>query len=87
MKTKMKRRNKNKYKNEIKNKNENENENEFVFFFSFCFSFLFLFLISKSFCIFVNSTWPRGDIDGQVSPDWPRSAIAFLLFPCDLEVP
>ena len=59
-----------------KNKNENENKNEFSFLFSFCFSFLFLFF--KSFCIFVNSTWPRGAIDRQMSLDWPRSAIAFL---------
>ena len=63
----------------IKNENEKENKNEFSFLFSFCFSFsfCFLFLLFKSFCIFVNATWPRGAIDGQMSLDWPRSAIAF----------
>ena len=66
--------NKSKNENENKNKNEYENKNEFLCLFSFCFSFLFL--LSKSFCIFVNSTWPRGAIDGQLSLDWPRSAIA-----------
>ena len=29
----------------------------------------------KSFCIFVNFTWTRGAIDGQLSLDCPRSAI------------
>ena len=76
---------KNKNESENKNKNENENKNEFSFLFSFCFSFLFL--LFKSFCIFVNSTWPRGAIDGQLSLDWPRSAIAFLFTPRGLEVP
>ena len=76
MKTKVK--TKMKMKNKMK-KNENENKNEFSFLFSFCFSFSFwcLFLLFKSFCIFVNSTWPRGAIDSQLSLDWPRSAIAF----------
>ena len=69
----------------MKKKSENENKNEFSFLFSFCFSFLFL--LSKSFCIFVNSTWPRDAIDRQLSLDWPRSAIAFLLSPRGLEVP
>ena len=75
--------------NENENKNENENQNQFSFLFSFyfSFSFLFLFFVSKSFCIFVNSKWPRGAIDGQLSLDWPRSAIAFLLTPRGLEVP
>ena len=72
---------KNKNKKENENKNESENKNEF----SFCFSFLFL--LFKSFCIFINSTWPRGAIDGQMSLGWPRSAIAFLLNPRGLEVP
>ena len=31
--------------------------------------------------------WPRGAIDAQLSLDWPRSAIAFLLNPRGLEVP
>ena len=80
---------KTKTKMKIKNKNENENENEFSFLFSFCFSFSFwfLFLLFKSFCIFVNSTWPSGAMDGQLSLDWPRSAIAFLLNPRGPEVP
>ena len=77
--------NKNKNENENENKNKNENKNEFSFLFSLCFSFLFL--LSKSFCIFVNSTWPRGAIGGQRSLDWPRSAIVFLLTPRGLEVP
>ena len=86
MKTKVK--TKMKMKNKMK-KNENKNKNGFSFLFSFCFSFSFwfLFLLSKSFCIFVNSTWSRGAIDGQLSLDWPRNAIAFLLNPRGLEVP
>ena len=80
---------KNKNENTKQNENKNENENEFSSLFSFCFSFSFwfLFLLFKNFCIFVNSTWPRGVIDGQLSLDWPRSAIAFLLNPGGLEVP
>ena len=80
---------KNKNENTKQNENKNENENEFSSLFSFCFSFSFwfLFLLFKSFCIFVNSTWPRGAIDGQLSLDWPRSATTFLLNPRDLEVP
>ena len=87
MKTKVKA--KMKMKNKTKKKIENENKNEFSFLFSFCFSFsfCFLFLLFKSFCIFVNSKWLRGAIDGQLSLDWPRSAIAFLLNPRDLKVP
>ena len=79
MKTKMK----------MKKQNKNENKNKFSFLLSFCFSFSFwfLFLLFKSFCIFVNSTWPRCAIDGQLSLDWPRSAIVFLLNPRGLEVP
>ena len=75
----------------MKNKNKKEMkikiEIEFSFLFSFCFSFLFL--LSKSFCIFVNSTWPRGAIDGQLSLTWPRSATAFSFanFPRGLAVP
>ena len=34
----------------------------------------------------IYSTWPRGAIDGQMSLDWPRSAIAFLLNPRGLQV-
>ena len=81
----MKNKNKNENENKNKNENENENKNEFSFLFSFCFSFLFL--LFKSFCIFVNSTWPRGATDGQMSLDSPRSAIAFLLNPRGLEGP
>ena len=77
---------KTKAKTKSENKNENENKNEFSLF-SFCFSFSLLFLLSKSFCIFVNSTWSRGVIDGQLSLDWPRSAIAAVLTPRGLEVP
>ena len=63
----------------------------FGFCFHFCFHFFsffvfFLFLLSKSFCVFVNSTWPRGAIDGQLYLDQPRSVIAFLLIPRSLEV-
>ena len=67
---------KTKKKSKMKN-NENESKNQNEFSFLFPFSFWFLFLLFKSFCIFVNSTWPRGAIDGQLSLDWPRSAIAF----------
>ena len=80
---------KNGNKNEKKkdgSKNENENKNDFSFLFSFCYSFSVLFLLSKSFCIFVNSTWPRGAIDDELSLDWPRSAIAFFLTPRGLQV-
>ena len=31
------------------------------------------------YCVFLNSTWPRGAIDLQLSLTWPRSAIAFYL--------
>ena len=43
----------------------------------------------KSFGAFVNSTLPRGAIDGQLSLIWPRSAMAFLFahFACGLAVP
>ena len=84
MKTETKLKNKNKNENE----NEKENKKEFSFFFLFCFSFSFwfLFLLSKSFCIFVNSTWSRGAIDGQLSHYWPRSAKTFWLNPRGLEV-
>ena len=34
----------------------------------------------KSFCEFVNSTWPRGAIDGQLCLAWFRSAIALRSF-------
>ena len=84
MKTKNK--NENEKQKEIKNKNENENEFSSLFSFCFSFSFWFLLLLCKSFCIFVNSTWPRGAIDSQLSLDWPTSVIAFLLNPRGLEV-
>ena len=91
-KTKKKKRKKNKCENESKNENknknekQNENKNENKNEFSFCFSFSFWFLLFKIFCIFVNSTWPRDAIDGQLSLDWPRSATVFLLTPRGLEV-
>ena len=64
-------------KNKMKSKTKIKIKMNFRFGFSFCFSF----------SIFVNSTWPRGATDGQLSLDWPRSAIAFLLNPRGLEVP
>ena len=71
-----------------KTKNENESKNEFSLLLSFCFSFSFWFLLLlfECFYIFVNSTWPRGAIDSQLSLDWPRIAIVFLLNPRSLEV-
>ena len=88
MKTKSKTKTKMKMKNKkTKKTNENKNEFSFALLCSFSFSFLFLFLLSKSFCTFVNSKRPRGAIDGQLSFDWPRSAIAFLLTPHGLGVP
>ena len=89
MKSKTKTTMKRKSKNENENEKENENKDEFSFLFSFCFSFLFWFsfLLFKTFCIFVNSTWPRSSIDGQLSLDWPRSVIAFLLNKHGLKVP
>ena len=38
------------------------------------------------FYLFVNSTWPRRSIDGQMGLDSLRSAIALLLSPRGLEV-
>ena len=88
IKTKKKAKTKMKIKRKTKTKpKKNENENGFSFLLSICFSFSFsfLFLLSKSFCIFVNSTCPRRAIDGQLSLDWLRSGIAFLLTSGDLE--
>ena len=66
----------------------------FILFYTFVFIFLFVFAFSFSFLfcfwflnVFVNSMWPRGAIDSQMSLNWPRSAIAFLLTPRSLEVP
>ena len=76
------------YKNKRKTKTKMKTKMDwFLFSVCFSFSFLFLFLLSKGFSIFVNSTWPRCAIDGQLSLDWPRSAIAFLLTPRGLDVP
>ena len=61
--------NKNEIENENENKNENENENE---------KKTKMEIKMKSFYLFVNSTWPRGAIDDQLSLTWSRSAIAFL---------
>ena len=83
----MKTKTKTKMKNKMKTKMKIKMNFCFCFQFSFSFSFCFLFLLFKSFCIFVNSTWPSGAIDGQLSLDWPRSAIAFLLNPRGSEVP
>ena len=77
---------KNTNENKSKNKNENENKNKNGFWFSFSFSFLFLLSLSKRFCIFVNSMWPRGAIHGQPSLDWRTSGIAFLLTACSSKV-
>ena len=59
----------------------------FCFHFVFHFRFGFCFFFLKVFAFFVNSTWPRDAIDGQVSLDWPRSAIVLLLNPRGLDVP
>ena len=85
---KIKNKNKNENEKQVQNKNETKHKNEFSFLFSFFFSFSFWFLVllSKHFCIFVNSTWPRGAIDSHLSLDWPRSAIAFSLNPRGLEM-
>ena len=62
----------------MKNKIKTKMKIHFDFHFRFCFHFLFLlFLLSKSLCIFANSTWPRGAIDSQLSLNWPRSVVAF----------
>ena len=66
-----------KTKMKMKNKMKTKTKSNFRFCFHFCFVF----------CIFVNSTWSRGAIDGQLSLDWPRSVMAFLLNPHSLEVP
>ena len=101
MKTKAKTKTKTKAKRKMKTKTKMKNKRKtktkmklkmnfrfyFHFYFHIRFSFLFLLFLSKSFCIFVNSAWPRGAIGGQLSLDWPRSAIAFLLTPRSLEVP
>ena len=81
LKIKMKTKTKTKMKNKLKTKMKMKIKNESSFLFSFCVlsSFWFLSLISKSLCTFVNSTWPRGAINGQPPLNWPRSAIAFFL--------
>ena len=83
MKTKMKNKMKRKTKMKIKM------NVRFCFDFFFSFSFLFLLMLSKNSCSFVNSTWPRGAIDSQLSLDCPRSAIAFSFanFALGLAVP
>ena len=86
LKNKSKKENENKNKNKSGNENKNENEKQWIFVFVFIL-LLFLFLLFKRFCIFVNSTWPRGVIDGQLSLDWSWSAIAFSLNPRGSEVP
>ena len=90
---------KNKSENKNKNKNENESKRKtktkmktkmnfrFCFHFVFHFRFCFLFLLFKNFCIFVNFTQSRGAMDDELSLEWPRSAMAFLLTPRGLEVP
>ena len=103
MKTKTKKKKKNKMKTETKMKIKMNFRFSFSILFSFCFSFscLLLLFLSRSFCIFVNSTWPgvsylawkchtilvcifstwpTGTIDGQLSLDCPRRAMAPSLF-------
>ena len=75
MKTKTKMKRKTKIKNKMKPKTKMKIKTNFRFFFHFVFH-VFMFLLSQSFCIFVNFTWPRVAIYGQLSLDWPRSAIA-----------
>ena len=53
--------------------------------FRFCFQFIFYFPFCFCFCILVSSTWPECAIDGQLSVDWSRSAIAFLLTACGID--
>ena len=59
----------------MKMKTKSKTKIKMDFRFSFCFlsSFWFLFLLSKS---YLHFCWPRGNIDSQLSLDWPRSAIA-----------
>ena len=85
MKTKMKMKNKMKANRKMKIKMNFRYCFDFVFHFRFGFCFCFL----KSFCIFINSTWPRGGINGQPSLTWPRSTIAFSFanFPHGLAMP
>ena len=68
---------KTKKENQKQNENKNENENKNIFF------------LSKRFCIFVHSTWPRGATERQLSLEQPRSAIALMFanFPGGLAVP
>ena len=61
----------------------------FRFVFCFCFLKVFAFLLTprghrrstvswlayKCHSVFVKFTWPRSAIDGELSLDWPRSAI------------
>ena len=79
--------NKNKIENESKNENEKKNEFGYCFHFVFHFRFGFCLCFLKVFAIFANSTWPRSATGGQLSLDWPRNAIAFLLNPRLLQVP
>ena len=48
-----------------------ETKISFLLLFSFCSSFSFLFVF--------DSTWPRGAIDGQLSLDSLKSALAIFL--------
>ena len=75
----MKTKTKKKMKTKMKTKTKIKTKMNFRFWFHFVFNFCFclLFFLSESFWIFVNSTWPRGAIDGQLSLSWPKSAIAF----------
>ena len=59
---------KQKQKWKLKWKQKRKWKRKFRFGFCFCFSKVFAFLLTPR--------GPRGAIDGQLSLDWPRSAIA-----------
>ena len=65
MKTKKKKKRKKKTKNKTKTKGKTKLKTKTEF------------LLSKSLCVFVNFTWPKGVIVGQLFLIWPRSTIAF----------
>ena len=87
----MKTKPKTKMKNKMKTKTKIKMNFRFCFHFIFRFVFFFVFLFFCFLKVFpfllTHSTWPSGAIDGQLSLDWPRSAIAFLLNPRGLGVP
>ena len=78
---------KTKMKNKMKTKTKMKRKMNFRFHFDFHFGFCLCFCLLMVFAFFVNSTCSTSAIDGQLSLDWPRSAIAFSLTPRSLEVP